>query len=1110
MAIKFSQFNLRTDSTATMHLVGYDGNQNIHITVDNLLNNFINGTENTIAMFGTGGTVLADSILSQDAGATILTVGGQLNVDAAATFDTDITVTGNSTLNGNVTLGDATTDLITQNGTLYLNGPIKDTTNTLGADDQILVSDASGELIFTDLADIAIGSAEVVEIPVKNLQGSALTKGDPVYISGDVGASGKLEVKLADASNAAKMPALGLLKQDLGINEEGFAVVTGKLRNLITSPIDGQTPLANDVIYVKAGGTTGAALTLTKPTGSNLIQNMGKVGRVSTSNDGTFVVSSILRTNDIPNLTLGKIWVGSTGNTIESSSITFTEATGAVRLDEYGIGTHTGTVAKNLAVDADGNVIETSGDIIDGSGTLNYLSKWTPDGNTLGNSTIYDNGTNVAIGTPTPSERFTLRTAGDGLGNEGIFITNPFAGSTPIVSSKSPFLSLATSNSSGYTSTIFMGRNGTATDQESKIEWSNSNDALSIYVKGTGTYREHARFGNLSSGTPRTYFGGDVGIGVTGPEQKLHVAGDTKIQGVVIVNSANSSLYIGSSTTGQNSTSTGSRNVVIGPSAFTSNTSARYNTAVGHAAMQDTTTGNFNSVLGNKGLEKNIDGSYNVAVGNQSLNFNTNSSNNTAVGYRALYKVQSDSNTGIGQNALSSLESSTSSNDNTGIGQDALNKITSGQRNVGVGVAAGQKYGGGNNNLITANDSVFIGADSDAGGDNQTNQIVIGYNAIGLGSNTAVLGNNNITTTQLKGNVGIGTDNPAYLLDVNEDDNVLAFRVTGGGGGAPIASFVRDVGATGSQVNINAQSNFPQIQFTNTGNTFSIGGDTSGNFKISDSDSIGTNDRITIDNTGNVGIGATNPVAKLEIEGGDHLLQLNTTSSSGSPYMSFNQAGARRSFIQNSYDSYNGNVLKLASEYGGISFFTGTSGTETQKVIIQSNGYVGIGITNPSQTLHVNGPMQSTVYYMSGTSTYMADFFNYIDAQSSNGILVRSGTTYKPVVASAFTVSSDYRLKSNIEPLENATSRLKQLEVHRFNWNDRLDEPKVDGFIAHEVAPIIPEAVLGEKDAVHEDGTPKHQGIDQAKLVPLLTAALQEAITKIENLEFRIQTLENQ
>jgi hypothetical protein len=287
--------------------------------------------------------------------------------------------------------------------------------------------------------------------------------------------------------------------------------------------------------------------------------------------------------------------------------------------------------------------------------------------------------------------------------------------------------------------------------------------AAGVFQFQDGSYNTNVVLNNNGN----SYFnGGKVGIGTTSPSEKLHVVGNTKIEGVVIVNSVNSSIYIGNSSTGQSSTSTGDRNVVIGPSAFTSNTSARYNTAVGHSAMQYTTTGDFNSVLGNQALRDNIDGSFNVAVGSQSLAFNTNSSNNTAVGYRALYQAQSRSNTGIGKEALGSLQSSTSSNDNTGIGQGVLNKITSGQRNVGVGHAAGQKYGGGNNNVVTANDSVFIGAYSDAGGDNQTNQIVIGYNAIGLGSNTAVLGNNSIATTQLKGNVGIGTTSPSAKLHV--------------------------------------------------------------------------------------------------------------------------------------------------------------------------------------------------------------------------------------------------------------------------------------------------------------------------------------------------------
>ncbi len=228
---------------------------------------------------------------------------------------------------------------------------IEDSAGSAGTAGQILSSlgpvagvDGVG---WIDQSTIASGSAEVVEVPVKNLMGSDLKKGDPVYISGSVGASGKLEVKLADASDSNKMPAVGLLKQDLVNNEEGFVVVTGKLRNLITSPIDGATPNPNDVIYVKPNGTAGAALTLTKPTGSsNLIQNMGKVGRVSTSNDGTFIVSSILRSNDIPNLSTGKIWVGD-GNTVESTVVHLDETNGRM-------GINTNSPDTNLEIEQSG------------------------------------------------------------------------------------------------------------------------------------------------------------------------------------------------------------------------------------------------------------------------------------------------------------------------------------------------------------------------------------------------------------------------------------------------------------------------------------------------------------------------------------------------------------------------------------------------------------------------------------------------------------------------------------------------------------------------------------------------------------------------------------
>jgi len=103
--------------------------------------------------------------------------------------------------------------------------------------------------------------------------------------------------------------------------------------------------------------------------------------------------------------------------------------------------------------------------------------------------------------------------------------------------------------------------------------------------------------------------------------------------------------------------------------------------------------------------------------------------------------------------------------------------------------------------------------------------------------------------------------------------------------------------------------------------------------------------------------------------------------------------------------------------------------------------------------------------------------------------------------AVAYNTSSDYRLKENEVAISDGITRLKTLKPYKFNFKTKPDV-KVDGFFAHEVT-AVPEAITGEKDGE------KMQGIDQSKLVPLLTAALQESITKIETLETKVTALEN-
>jgi len=109
--------------------------------------------------------------------------------------------------------------------------------------------------------------------------------------------------------------------------------------------------------------------------------------------------------------------------------------------------------------------------------------------------------------------------------------------------------------------------------------------------------------------------------------------------------------------------------------------------------------------------------------------------------------------------------------------------------------------------------------------------------------------------------------------------------------------------------------------------------------------------------------------------------------------------------------------------------------------------------------------------------------------------------------AVSYNTGSDYRLKENVVDLTGAKSRLQQLLPKRFNFIGKTDV-LVDGFLAHEAQAAVPESVTGTKDEIDSDGNAVYQAIDQSKLVPLLTAALQEAFTEIASLTTRVATLE--
>jgi hypothetical protein len=226
---------------------------------------------------------------------------------------------------------------------------------------------------------------------------------------------------------------------------------------------------------------------------------------------------------------------------------------------------------------------------------------------------------------------------------------------------------------------------------------------------------------------------------------------------------------------------------------------------------------------------------------------------------------------------------------------------------------------------------------------------------------------------------------------------------------------------------------------------------------------------------------------------------LGTISFRGSDGVDLNSAAA-------SIDAYVDGTPG-ADDMPGRLVFSTTAATEsspTERMRITSGGNVLIGKTSSDFT--VNGCELSST---GGVFTRTAEALT-ANRQGSDGIVVvlrRSNVTVGSISvttsATAYNTSSDYRLKENVVPLTGAADRVKQLQVHRFNF---IADPgkTVDGFLAHEAQAVVPEAVHGTKDAVDADGNPVYQGIDQSKLVPLLTAALQEALQKIETLEARL------
>ncbi len=193
----------------------------------------------------------------------------------------------------------------------------------------------------------------------------------------------------------------------------------------------------------------------------------------------------------------------------------------------------------------------------------------------------------------------------------------------------------------------------------------------------------------------------------------------------------------------------------------------------------------------------------------------------------------------------------------------------------------------------------------------------------------------------------------------------------------------------------------------------------------------------------------------------------------------------------------------------GLSFASDTVNINTggvTRATVDSSGRLLLGDTSPT-TGASTGHLVSTFNGAADIGLKCRD----TNGGSVNHIVFVSTSNVAGVISGnsssvSYGTSSDYRLKENVTAISDGITRLKTLKPYRFNFKTDATTT-VDGFFAHEVT-AVPEAISGTKDEVDSDNNPVYQGIDQSKLVPLLTAALQEAIAKIEVLETKVAALE--
>ena len=464
-------------------------------------------------------------------------------------------------------------------------------------------------------------------------------------------------------------------------------------------------------------------------------------------------------------------------------------------------------------------------------------------------------------------------------------------------------------------------------------------------------------------------YGGNVGIGTLTPAYKLSVVGK------IALNDGGNSLFIGDNA-GQLDDATDNRNIAIGTNSSQNNVSGSQNVAVGHNTLVNNTNIN-NTAVGANALQFNTTALNNTAFGSFALNTNTVGSSSIAVGAAALlFNTIGNHNTAVGNSAI---RSNVSGSNNVGVGGSVMFNNTNGSDNVALGWNSARYFGTGTSSLTDTSGSIFIGTLARANASGEVNQIVIGMNALGLGSNSVVLGNDNITKTVLKGNVGIGTTSPSSKLHLQGTTTLLTITDT-------------------------TYSRTSQIGYVDSANLYFANDGSSNTY-------IGAYNNVFLAyGGGNVGIGTTSPQGRLAVDGGN--IRFNYGNAAAAYYLYLNHNSSQDGGILWTRDNSTFD-WQINNDGGNGDLYFYSYGTSTQAITFKkATGNVGIGATSPSSKLEVAGALGGTVGVGGSTLKLTnTDTGNYasitagITGVTNSGMQFSTDGTTRMIIASSGNVS---------------------------------------------------------------------------------------------------------